>query len=44
MTVKILGISGSPIEGGNADAFLKEALKAAEAVGDVETEFVSLAG
>lgn len=44
MTVKILGISGSPIKGGNADAFLQEALKAADALGDVETEFVSLAG
>jgi multimeric flavodoxin WrbA len=44
MTVKILGVSGSPIKGGNTDVFLKEALKAAEAVGDVETEFVSLAG
>lgn len=44
MTVKILGISGSPISGGNADAYLQEALKAAAAVGGVETEFVSLAG
>lgn len=44
MTVKILGISGSPIKGGNTDVFLQEALKAAEAVGDVETEFISLAG
>ncbi|MDO8692159.1 MAG: flavodoxin family protein [Dehalococcoidia bacterium] len=44
MTVKILGVSGSPIKGGNADVFLQEALRAAEAVGGVETEFVSLAG
>lgn len=44
MTVKILGISGSPVAGGNADVFLQEALKAAESVGEVETEFIGLAG
>jgi len=44
MEIKILGISGSPIKGGNTDALLREALKAAEASGEVQTELISLAG
>ena len=44
MVVKILGISGSPIKGGNTDTFLNESLKAAESTGDVETELITLAG
>jgi len=45
--VKILGISGTPIKGGNCDTMVQEALKAAEEVGDViggvETEFITMA-
>jgi multimeric flavodoxin WrbA len=41
MKVKILGISGSPRHG-NTDIMVKETLKGAEAVSDVETEFISL--
>ena len=44
MEVKILGICGSPIKGGNTEVFLKEALEAAAGVGDVQTELISLAG
>ncbi len=41
--VKILGISGAPIEGGNCDKMVQESLKACTELGDVETEFVTLA-
>ena len=45
--VKILGISGTPILGGNCDVLVQEALKAAEEVGreigGVTTEFISMA-
>jgi len=41
--VKILGVSGSPRKGRNTDFLVKSALDAAAKVGDVETEFVSLA-
>ncbi|HEX75438.1 MAG TPA: flavodoxin family protein [Dehalococcoidia bacterium] len=44
MEIEILGICGSPIKGGNTEAFLKESLKAAEATGDVRTELITLAG
>jgi multimeric flavodoxin WrbA len=44
MEIKILGICGSPIKGGNTEVFLNEGLKAAESVGDVQTELISLAG
>lgn len=44
MDIKILGIAGSPVKKGNAEAYLAEALKAAEACGNVTTELVSLAG
>lgn len=44
MEIKIIGICGSPIKGGNTEAFLKEALKAAEETGGVTTELISLAG
>jgi len=40
--IKLLGISGSPRHG-NTEILVKEALKAAEELPDVETEFVSLA-
>ncbi len=42
MPVKILGICGSPVKGGNTEVFLGEALKAAEGLGDVSTESVRL--
>ena len=40
--VKILGISGSPRHG-NTDILVKEALKAAEGLHEVDVEFISLA-
>ena len=43
IAVKILGLSGTPIEGGNCDTMVKESLKACVKVGNVETEFVTLA-
>ena len=44
MEIKILGVCGSPIKGGNTEVFLEEALKAAEATGGIRTELLSLAG
>ena len=48
VNVKILGISATPIKGGNCDTLVQESLKAAREVGDtvggVETEFITLAG
>jgi len=41
--VKILGIVGSPRKG-NTDLLVREALKSAEAVGNVETELMPIAG
>ena len=45
--VRILGISGTPIKGGNCDTLVQEALKAAaevgKVVGGVETGFITLA-
>ena len=41
--VKILGISATPIKDGNCDTMVREALKACTELGDVETEFVTLA-
>ncbi len=40
---KVLGISGSPIQDGNTDVFLKECLKAAGEIKGVTTEMISLA-
>lgn len=42
MPVKILGICGSPVKGGNTEVFLGESLKAAEGLGDVTTESIRL--
>jgi multimeric flavodoxin WrbA len=42
MPVRILGICGSPVKGGNTEASLGEALKAAEGLGDVTTESLRL--
>jgi multimeric flavodoxin WrbA len=44
MEINILGICGSPIKGGNTEAFLRESLKAAEGTGDVKTRLITLAG
>lgn len=46
--IKILGLSATPVKGGNCDTLVKESLKAArelaDEIGDVDTEFVTLAG
>jgi multimeric flavodoxin WrbA len=42
-SIRLLGISGSPRNGATAFA-VREALAVAEALGDVETEFISLRG
>jgi multimeric flavodoxin WrbA len=42
MPIKILGICGSPVKGGNTEVFLSESLKAAEGLGDVSIELVRL--
>jgi len=44
MEIKVLGVSGSPIRGGNTEAFLSEALKTAQGLGSVSVEMISLAG
>ncbi|MHC1567221.1 MAG: flavodoxin family protein [Candidatus Syntropharchaeia archaeon] len=41
--VTVLGISGSPRKNGNTENMVKEALLAAKSMGDVKTEFISLA-
>jgi multimeric flavodoxin WrbA len=42
MPIKILGICGSPVKGGNTETFLSEALKQAEGLGQVSTQLVRL--
>lgn len=44
MDIKILGICGSPIKGGNTEILLSEALKAAKETGNVSVEAITLAG
>ena len=44
MEIKVVGICGSPVKGGNTEAFLMEALKAAGKIEGVTTEMISLAG
>lgn len=44
MEIEVLGICGSPFKDGNTEVFLRESLKAAEAVGGVKTHLLSLAG
>jgi multimeric flavodoxin WrbA len=41
--VKILGLSLTPIKDGNCDKMVQEGLKACTELGDVETEFITLA-
>jgi multimeric flavodoxin WrbA len=43
VNIKVLGISGTPIKGGNCDTMVQEALKSAAQVPGVETEFLTLA-
>ena len=43
MKIKILGIAGSPIPGGNCEQLVKVALKAAGETADVETDFINIA-
>ncbi len=43
MPIKILGVCGSPIKGGNTESFLAEALRQAEGLGDVSSVLVRLA-
>lgn len=42
--INLLGISASPRRGGNTEALVREALRAAEDLGGVNTEFISVAG
>lgn len=44
MSCKILGISGSPRANSSTEVMVREALKAAEGSGDVETDLIILAG
>ena len=44
MEIEILGVCGSPIKGGNTEAFLRESLEAAQATGGVKTKLITLAG
>ena len=44
MSIKLLGICGSHVKGGNTEHFLKEALKAAEEEKDVLVDTYNLAG
>jgi multimeric flavodoxin WrbA len=41
--LKLLGISGTPIKGGNCDTMVQAALSSAERIPGVETEFITLA-
>jgi multimeric flavodoxin WrbA len=43
VNIKVLGISGTPIKGGNCDTMVQEALKTAARIPGVETEFITLA-
>ncbi len=44
MEIKVLGICGSPVKGGNSEVFLREALRAIEGVQGVSTELIALSG
>lgn len=41
--IRILGISGTPIKDGNCDTVVRAALESAEELGQVETEFITMA-
>lgn len=44
MSITVLGICSSPLEGGNTEVFLRRALERAQAEPEVKTRLVSLAG
>jgi len=44
MNINVLGVCGSPVKGGNTEALLNQALKAAGAIDGVSTEMLLLAG
>lgn len=44
MEIKVVGICGSPIKGGNTEVFLNESLRAAREMSGVSTEMIPLAG
>jgi multimeric flavodoxin WrbA len=43
MDTRILGLSATPIKGGSCDMLVQEALRAAEEIEGVKTEFITLA-
>lgn len=43
MRIQILGISGTPVKGGNCDKLVQASLQAAEEIESVETGFITLA-
>lgn len=44
MTIRLVGVCGSPIAGGNTEILLERALDIARSLDDVEAEMVTLAG
>ena len=42
MKIKILGVCGSPVKGGNAELLLKESMQAAQETDGVETKILLL--
>jgi len=48
VNIKVLGLSATPVKGGNCDTLVQESLNAAkeltDEIGEVETEFITLAG
>jgi len=41
--IKVLGICGSPFKDGNTEVFLRQSLEAAQGIGDVETQLITIA-
>ena len=41
--IRVVGVSGTPIKGGNCDTMVQEALNVAKSIGNVETEFITMA-
>ena len=44
MEIRVLGVCGSPVKGGNTEVFLNEALKVAQGLGNISVEMIPLAG
>ena len=44
ISIKLLGIAATPIKEGNCENIVRYALEAAQELGDVDTEFISMAG